>query len=249
MDSIIVKMDIRGFLRFPEQAIKVMKLDKMAKQDSSKKGVVSEIGPYADIEVDPIGKRIAITPIKEAKATSFRFIVGINSFKSKFLYFKGALNAIGEKIVTGAYTLEKEGNKYIFTSKNPSKKKGPWQLIACRNAVANKTMLSIDSRGTIIFDRNTRDAVNTQVNKTMVADYDRTKKVFKLTFSKDKGFINVRTIASHANASFMGTFSSHGLALPKKSFRTECKVEGKTVTFSIASLVAEQKTAEKNSKK
>ena len=79
----------------------------------------------------------------------------------------------------------------------------------------------------------------------MIADYDRTKKVFKLTFSKDKGFINVRTIASHANASFMGTFSSHGLALPQKSFRTECNVEGKTVTFSIASLVAEPKANEK----
>ena len=235
MDTIIVKMDIRGFLRFPDQAIKTMKLDKMAKQENSKKGEVIEIGPYADIEVDPVGKRVAITPTKEAKTTSFRFIVGVNSTKSKFLYFKGAL-------------LEKEGNKYIFTSKNSTKKKGPWKLIACRNSIANKTMLSIDSRGTIIFDRHTRDAVNTQVNKTMIADYDRAKKVFKLSFSKDKGFINVRTIASHANASFMGTFSSHGLALPKQSFRTECKVEGKTITFSVASLVAEQKAAEKSKK-
>ena len=241
-------MDIRGFLRFPEQAIKAIKLDKMAKQETDKKGVSTEVGPYADIEVDPIGKRVAITPIKEAKATSFRFIMGVNSLKSKFLYFKGALNAIGEKIETGPYTLEKEGNKYIFTSKNATKKKGPWQPIACRNSVANKTMLSIDPRGTIIFDRHTRDAVNTQVNKTMVAEYDRNKKVFTLTFSKDKGFINVRTIASHANASFMGTFSSHGLALPKKSFRTECKIEGKTITFSIASLIAEQKASEKNKK-
>ena len=249
MENVIVKMDIRGFLRFPEQAIKTMKLDKMAKQAPSQKGEIGEIGPYADIEVDPIGKRIAITPIKEAKSTSFRFIMGVNAVRSKFLYIKGALNAIGEKIETGPYTLEKEGNKYIFTSKNATKKKGPWQLIACRNSVANKTMLSIDPRGTIIFDRHTRDAVNTQVNKTMIADFDRTKKVFKLTFSKEKGFINVRTIASHANASFMGTFSSHGLALPKKSFRTECKVEGKTITFSVASLVAEQKAAEKSSKK
>ena len=29
MDTIIVKMDIRGFLRFPDQAIKTMKLDKI----------------------------------------------------------------------------------------------------------------------------------------------------------------------------------------------------------------------------
>ena len=249
MDNVIVKMDIRGFLRFPEQAIRTLKLDKMAKQAAGKNGANTEVGPYADIEVDPIGKRVAITPIKDAKSTSFRFIVGVNSLKSKFLYFKGALNAIGEKIITGPYNLEKEGNKYIFTAKNAPKKKGPWQLIACRNSVANKTMLSIDPRGTIIFDRHTRDAVNTQVNKTMIADYDRAKKVFKLTFSKDKGFINVRTIASHANASFMGTFSSHGLTLPTKSFRTECKVEGKTITFSLASLLAEQKAAEKSSKK
>ena len=249
MDNIIVKMDIRGFLRFPEQAIKAMKLDKMAKQGTSADGKTVEIGPYADIEVDPIGKRFAITPTKEAKTTSFRFIVGVNSTKSKFLYVKGALNGIGSKIITGAYTLEKEGYRYIFTGKGESKKKGPWQLIACRNSIANKTMLSIDTRGTIIFNRHTRDAVNTQVNKTMIAEYDRAKKVFKLTFSKDKGFINVRTIASHANASFMGTFSSHGIALPKQSFRTECKVEGKTISFSVASLIAEQKAAEKGSKK
>lgn len=242
MGSIIVKMDIRGFLRFPAEAIKAMKLDKLAKQETGKKGEMVEVGPYADIEVDPAGKRIAITPIKDAKATSFRFILGVNGSKSKFLYFKGALNAIGEKIATGAYSLEKEGNKYVFTAKNAGKKKGPWQTIACRNAVANKTMLSIDSRGTIIFDRNTKNSVNTVVNNTMVAEYDAAKKNFKLTFSK-KGFINVRTIASHANASFMGTLSSHGIALPKQSYRTECKIDGKVVTFSVAPIVAERKAA------
>jgi len=243
MEGIIVKMDIRGFIRFPAEAIKAMKLDKMAKQETGPKGETIEVGPYADIEVDPVGKRIAITPIKEAKSTSFRFILGVNGSKSKFLYFKGALNAIGEKIVTGAYTLEKEGNKYVFTSKTASKKKGDWKTIACRNSIANKTMLSIDSRGTIIFDRNSKNAINTIVNKTMVAEYDKVKKTFTLTFSKDKGFINVRTIASHANASFMGTLSSHGIALPKQSFRTECKIEGKTLAFSVAPLVAEQKAA------
>lgn len=243
MEGIIVKMDIRGFIRFPAEAIKTMKLDKMAKQEVGAKGETVEVGPYADIEVDPVGKRIAITPIKDAKATSFRFILGVNGSKSKFLYFKGALNAIGEKIATGPYTLEKEGNKYIFTSKTAAKKKGEWKTIACRNSVANKTMLSIDSRGTIIFDRNSKNAVNTITNKTMVAEYDKVKKTFALTFSKDKGFINVRTIASHANASFMGTLSSHGIALPKQSFRTECKIDGKTLTFSVASLVAEQKAA------
>ena len=248
MDNIIVKMDVRGFLRFPLQAISALKLDKMAKQETDKQGVVTEIGPYADIEVDPVGKRVAITPLKEPKSTSFRFIPGVNGSKSKFLYFKGALNAIGEKIETGAYELEKDGNRYIFTNANSTKKKGPWQLIACRNAVANKTMLSIDSRGTIIFDRNTKNGVNTLVNKTMVAEYDKVKKTFTLTFSKEKGFINVRSIASHANASFMGTLSSHGIALPKSSYRTECSVNGKVLTFSVAPLLATQKAAKKEKK-
>lgn len=248
MENVVVKMDIRGFLRFPAEAVKAMKLDKMAKVETDKKGKSVEVGPFADIEVDPVGKRIAITPIKEAKATSFRFILGVNGSKSKFLYFKGALNAIGEQIATGAYTLEKEGNRYIFTGKEPAKKKGEWHTIACRNAVANKTLLSIDSRGTIIFDKNAKNAVNTNVNNTMIAEYDTAKKTFTLTFSK-KGFINVRTIASHANASFMGTLSSHGIALPTKSFRTECKIEGKVLTFSIASLIAEQKAAAKANKK
>ena len=78
----------------------------------------------------------------------------------------------------------------------------------------------------------------------MIPEYDTAKKTFKLTFSK-KGFINVRTIASHANASFMGTLSSHGIALPKKSFRTACKIDGKVITFSVAQLIAEQKAAKK----
>lgn len=243
MESIIVKMDIRGFLRFPLQAIKALKLDKMAKQETGKKGEITEIGPYADIEVDPVSKRIAITPIKDPKATSFRFIPGVNGSKSKFLYFKGALNAIGEKIETGAYELVKDGNRFIFSNANSNKKKGSWQPIACRNAVANKTMLSIDSRGTIIFDRNSKNSVNTIANRTMTAEFDKVKKTFTLTFSKDKGFINVRTIASHANASFMGTLSSHGIALPKSSFRTECSISGKVITFNVAPLLVNQKAA------
>ena len=107
------------------------------------------------------------------------------------------------------------------------------------------TMLSIDTRGTIIFDHNTKNALNTKENKTMVAEYDAAKKTFKLTFSKNKGFINVRTIASHANASFMGTLSSHGIALPLKSFRTESQVDKNVLTFSVAALVAQQKAAKK----
>ena len=244
MENVIVKMDVRGFIRFPEEAVKALKLDKLATQTKTEDGRTVDVGPYVDVEVDPAGKRIAITPIKTPKSTSFRFINGIIGSKSKFLYFKGAFNAIGLQVATGAYTLVKEGNKYVFTAKG-SKKKGEWTTLACRNAVGNKTMLSIDTRGTIIFDHNTKNALNTKENKTMVAEYDTAKKTFKLTFSKNKGFINVRTIASHANASFMGTLSSHGIALPLKSFRTESQVDKNVLTFSVAALVAQQKAAKK----
>ena len=221
-------MDIRGFIRFSNEAVKELKLDK---------------NPYADLEVDVIGKRIAVTPSKTLKPTSFRFMPNGAGY---LLYFKGAMNATGFQVVTGSYTMVKEGNKFVFTGKAPAKKKGAWELIACRNSVGIP-MLSIDSRGTIIFDKRTSTAVETAKNDTMIAEYDQAKKTFKLTFSK-KGFINVRTIASHANASFMGTLSSHGIALPKKSFRTECKIDGKVVTFSVAPIVAEQKALEKAAK-
>ncbi|MCF0223117.1 MAG: hypothetical protein HUK20_02505, partial [Fibrobacter sp.] len=79
-------------------------------------------------------------------------------------------------------------------------------------------------------------------------DKTKVKKTFTLTFSKEKGFINVRSIASHANASFMGTLSSHGIALPKSSYRTECSVNGKVLTFSVAPLLATQKAAKKEKK-
>lgn len=229
MDKFVVKMDIRGFIRFNEETSKELKLEKM---------------PYADIEVDKAGKRIAVTPSKVLKTTSYRFMANGAGY---ILYFKGALNAVGSKIETGAYTMTKEGTKFVFTGKTPAKKKGAWEILPCRNS-AGLTMLSIDSRGTIIFDKRTCTAMETVKNNTMTAEFDAAKKTFKLTFSK-KGFINVRTIASHANASFMGTLSSNGIALPKQSFRTDCKVDGKSLTFNVASLLSAQKAGAKNTKK
>ena len=221
MDKFVVKMDIRGFIRFSGEIVKELKLDKM---------------PYADLEVDKAGSRIAVTPSKVLKTTSYRFMPNGSGY---LLYFKGALNAVGFQIATGAYTMTKEGNRLVFTGKAPAKKKGTWETIACRNS-AGLPMLSIDSRGTIIFDKRTSTAMETLKNDTMTAEFDSGKKTFKLSFSK-KGFINVRTIASHANASFMGTLSSFGIALPTKSFRTDCKINGKTITFSVAALIAAQK--------
>ena len=221
MDNFVIKMDIRGFVRFSGEIVKDLKLDKT---------------PYADLEVDKAGKRIAVTPSKTLKPTSYRFMPNGSGY---LLYFKGALNAVGYQIATGAYTVTKEGSRIVFTGKAPAKKKGAWEPIACRNS-AGLPMLSIDSRGTIIFDKRTCTAMETAKNDTMIAEYDAAKKIFKLSFGK-KGFINVRTIASHANASFMGTLSSYGIALPTKSFRTDCKVNGKTLTFSVAPLIAAQK--------
>ena len=221
MDNFVIKMDIRGFVRFSGEIVKELKLDKT---------------PYADLEVDKAGKRIAVTPSKTLKPTSYRFMPNGSGY---LLYFKGALNAVGFQIATGAYTVVKEGARIVFTGKAPAKKKGAWEPIACRNS-AGLPMLSIDSRGTIIFDKRTSTAMETAKNDTMIAEYDANKEVFKLSFGK-KGFINVRTIASHANASFMGTLSSHGIALPTKSYRTDCKVNGKTLTFSVAPLIAAQK--------
>ena len=227
-NKIVIRMDIRGFVRFSEADAKEFKLDKNC---------------YADIEVDRVGKRIAITPTKTLKPTSFRFMANGSGY---LIYLKGALNATGYTIVPGPYFWTKEGSKVVFAGKNPSKKKGEWEILPCRNSVGIP-MLSIDSRGTIIFDKRTSTAVESAKNPTMIAEYDASKKTFKLTFGK-KGFINVRTIASHANASFMGTLSSHGIALPKKSFRTACNIDGKVVTFSIAPIVAEQKASAKEAK-
>ena len=99
MEKFTIKMDIRGFIRFNEEVAKELKLDK---------------NPYADIEVDKDGKRIAVTPCKTIKTTSFRFMPNGTGY---LLYFKGAMNAVGFKVVTGAYTMTKEGSKFVFTGK------------------------------------------------------------------------------------------------------------------------------------
>ena len=59
MDNFVIKMDIRGFVRFSGEIVKELKLDKT---------------PFADLEVDKAGKRIAVTPSKTLKPTSYRFM-------------------------------------------------------------------------------------------------------------------------------------------------------------------------------
>ena len=51
-NKITIKMDIRGFIRFSNHSVKDLKIDK---------------NPYADVEIDTVGKRIAVTPTKTLK--------------------------------------------------------------------------------------------------------------------------------------------------------------------------------------
>lgn len=210
------KMDIRGFVRIQDIILKKLQLEKT---------------DFADIYIDRIGKRIGIVPCKKLKETSFRVIQNPASI---IVYLKGAMKEIGLEIIPGAYQLALEDDKFIFFGSNISEQNGDWELFSCRNS-AGLTMISIDTRGTLILDKRTCTELNTKENNTFSAEYNQKKKTFTLTFGKD-GYSNIRTIASHANASFMGTLTSNGVALPKIRLRTSCIVKDNTLTFSIANM-------------
>lgn len=218
--SIPVKFDIRGFLRVQKIVAKATKLT---------------LTPYADIYIDRANKRIGIEFSKKLKETSFRVLPNT---ASELVYLKGAMNAIGINIEPGAYDLQLEKNMLIYSADKKSNKKSTWELFPCRNS-AGMTMLSIDTRGTLILNKKTCDLLNTAKNNTFIAEYNAKNKTFKLTFSKN-GYQNVRTIASHANASFMGTLSSNGLALPKEHLRTTCTIKENVLTFSVAKINSKQ---------
>ena len=46
MENVIVKMDVRGFIRFPEEAVQALKLDKLATQTKTEDGRTVDVGPY-----------------------------------------------------------------------------------------------------------------------------------------------------------------------------------------------------------
>ncbi len=215
------RMDIRGFIRIQETVLKALKLNKFE---------------YADVSVDKVGKRIAIQPTKKLKETSFRIL---QNPASVIVYLKGAMKEVGLEVVPGAYELAIEDGKFIFFGQKAQAKTGNWELFACRNS-AGIPMISIDTRGTLILDKRTSTELNTIENNSFKADYNAKKKTFTLTFGKD-GYSNVRTIASHANASFMGTLSSFGISLPKTRLRTSCTINENKLTFSVANLKTEEK--------
>lgn len=214
--TIPVKFDIRGFVRIQKIVAKTIKLT---------------LTPYADVFIDKANKRIGLVFTKKLKETSFRVLPNA---ASDLIYLKGAMNALGINVEPGAYELELENNMLIYSAEKKSSKKASWELFSCRNS-AGLPMLSIDTRGTLILNKKTSDLLNTQKNNTFTAEYNSKTKTFKLTFGKN-GYQNVRTIASHANASFMGTLSSNGLALPHEHLRTTCTIQGNVLTFSVAKI-------------
>ena len=67
MENIVVKMDIRGFIRFSEDVAKAIKLDKIAEKAPNKEA-------YADIEVDPVGKPYRQIQYKRQLCCHFQFL-------------------------------------------------------------------------------------------------------------------------------------------------------------------------------
>lgn len=218
-NTIDAKMDIRGFLRFTIKLTKELNINQYH---------------FAKIFIDKTGKRIGIELQKKLQENSYRIL---QSHGSNLLYLRGAMNALGIPVKSGVAPLIREGNKFIFQGigkKAAPRKTGDWEFFPCRNS-AGVPMISLDKRGTLILDKLCITQMDTQTNQTLDVDYNPKKKLFTLTFGK-KGNINVRTIASHASISFMGTFSSNGLTLPKESFRTSATLKGKTLQFSIAKM-------------
>lgn len=214
MESYKARMDIRGFLRFPKDLMEKFKLKDVS---------------YADVFVDKIGGRIGIVPTNKLKATSFRLL---SSNGTALLYLRGAMNSVGMTVVSGDVLLSKDGNTFVFQNqKRASKKTGSWEIFACRNS-AGIPMVSIDPRGTLILDKRCILALDTVKNSTMTPEYDGKKKTFTLTFGK-KGFVNVRTVESHANLSMMGTFHSFGLQLPTAHTRYCAQISGNVLKFKL----------------
>lgn len=221
MTTLQARMDIRGFLRIQEPLAIQLKIKNT---------------PYADIFINKVTQQIAIVPSKKIKETSFRFIPSNSGY---LIYLKGAMKLLDIPVTPGTVSLNQENEKLIFSGKKKTKKQGAWEIFACRNSVGIP-MISIDNRGTLILDKRCIEQIDTKANNTLTADFDSKKKVFTLSFSK-KGFINVRTIASHANISFMGTLSSFGLPIPSERVRTGCSIQGKTLSFNASELIPKKK--------
>lgn len=213
--ELLVSIDARGFLRFVSATATTLK--------------VTQFG-FVDIFVDRQGKRVALKLSKKEQPGSFRLL----DHEGRHLVFvKGALSEAKLPTKAGRVSLTIEKDLLIISGK--SSKVGSWEPFACRNS-PNIPMASLDSRGTLILDRNCTTTLGIPGVDTASANYDAKKKEMTLTLVKSKGDLNVRAIGSHANISLMGTLSSVGLPLPKARLRLVCALKGKTVSFNLSDL-------------
>jgi hypothetical protein len=215
MTEFTISIDARGFLRFVAATAAALKVQNFG---------------FADIFIDKKGKRVGLKLSNKEKPGSFRLL----DHEGRHLVFiKGALVEAKLPTKSGRFNMVLENGMLILAGKSSSK--GEWVLFPCRNS-PNIPMASLDSRGTLILDRNCTSALQIPKVDTATASFDAKKKEMTLTLVKSKGDLNVRSIGSHANISLMGTLSSYGLKLPKASVRFVCTLDGKTVRFNLASL-------------
>jgi hypothetical protein len=97
-------------------------------------------------------------------------------------------------------------------------------------------MASLDSRGTLILDRNCIVPLGIPGNDTVSANYDAKKKTLRLELHRKKGDMNVRLVGNHANISLMGTLSSFGIPLPKTRLRLVCAIKDSVVKINLSDL-------------
>ena len=216
--QLVVSLDARGFIRFVSESVVALNLSKF---------------PFADIYADQLGKRVGVKLTKKEQAGSFRVLEQGGRF---VLFVRGAMNEVGMSTKSGHLELVHEGDFLVLSRKsNKAAKTGEWVRVPCRNS-PTIPMASLDQRGTLILDRNCTEAVGIPDSDTASVVFHAKKLELELEFQKKKGDLNVRPVGSHANLSLMGTFSSFGLRLPKKSVRFACKVSGKSLRFSVADL-------------
>jgi hypothetical protein len=210
-----VSIDARGFLRFVSATATGLKVAQF---------------PFVDIYLDRAGKRVGLKLSRKEQPGSFRML----DHEGRHLVFvKGALSEVKLPTKSGRTVVSVEKDMLVLSGK--SSKVGKWEFFPCRNS-PNIPMASLDSRGTLILDRNCTSTLDIPALDTASADFDSKKKVMTLTLAKSKGDLNIRSIGSHANISLMGTLSSFGLPLPKARMRLVCTLKGKTVSFNLADL-------------
>jgi len=209
-------IDARGFLRFVSATATTLDITKF---------------PFVDLYIDRTGKRVAMQLSRKEQPGSFRLL----DHEGRYLVFiKGALTEAKMSAKPGRLELVRDGKNLVISGK--SAKTGTWEYFPCRNS-PTIPMASLDSRGTLILDRNCTKALGIPAVDTASAEYDSKKKEITLSLQKKKGDLNVRAVGSHANISLMGTLSSFGIPLPTGRIRTACAIQGKAVKFSVADLL------------